>query len=528
MPRKHWKPGPSGALGAVQNHCDVHKIIVGVDYGTTYTGVGFVTTAKNHIDDIVVITSWPGTGRHSETVFKVPSRLAYPSENYRIQDVKWGFQVESGMTSYSWTKLLLDNNASRAEYDDETLTIQEAAGMPILRLPAGKSATDVVADFLTTIYKHTMGILEKQISEETLSITPLEFWFTMPAIWSDEAQDAIREAAKRAGFASRPGDQLFMIAEPEAAAIAALKRSTSDGSLVCPTEERSVGSTTIDREFYKLMSERFGDAFKNLPLKRRGPGSDFMRAFEQIKEDLASSDYREEVYELPLDMSLAEPDPRYFDDDERLVKISKHDLCALFDPVVEKIKALVKQQILAANHHAGKSVIKVYWCLKGVSRNSQAAIVKGAVLRGLEGVRPKTRRCRRHYGIAFCLPFREGIDSEENAFVCDLDGIKYTRNRVKWMIHKVLNPSRFLKRFSSTFATPTMRIILTNTHIGVVFVGRIVADISQVDPALVHSKINHAGIVVYWLSSTVVMRFGAKEGVLILKSVVDGSPDGAS
>jgi hypothetical protein len=70
------------------------------------------------------------------------------------------------------------------------------------------------------------------------------------------------------------------------------------------------------------MSERFGEAFDSLPMKRKGPGSGFMRRFEIIKRDFGYSD-EETVFELPLTMKLTDADPQYFDEDERLVLLSR-------------------------------------------------------------------------------------------------------------------------------------------------------------------------------------------------------------
>ena len=134
------------------------------------------------------------------------------------------------MTAYSWTKLLLDQHTPRTQYDDTTL--EDASGTGILRLPNGKDATEVTSDFLSELYGHILKTITKQFTEEALRITPLEFWFTVPAIWSDKAKDATREAARLAGFGerqSRSHDRVFLITEPEAAAIAALKRTTNDG-----------------------------------------------------------------------------------------------------------------------------------------------------------------------------------------------------------------------------------------------------------------------------------------------------------
>lgn len=185
----------------------------------------------NSISDIdpCIITTWPGTGRDTDHVFKTPSTIAYPEENKKIGTRRWGFQVEPGMKFYSWTKLLLDKNAPLTKYDDPML--EQATKSGILQLPADKDAVTVVADYLTGVYEHIMHILEKGLTEPILSVSPIEFWFTMPAIWSDQAQAATREAAQKAGFGSRPGrlsDAIYMITEPEAAAIAALTRSTTD------------------------------------------------------------------------------------------------------------------------------------------------------------------------------------------------------------------------------------------------------------------------------------------------------------
>lgn len=135
------------------------------------------------------------------------------------------------MIAYSWTKLLLDQGARITKYDDSALETASKTG--ILQLPEGKTAVDVVADYLSEVYEHIMNTIAKQITEEALKITPIEFWFTVPAIWSDQAQSATMAAAKRAGFGAslfkRRNDKIFLISEPEAAAITALKKYTSSG-----------------------------------------------------------------------------------------------------------------------------------------------------------------------------------------------------------------------------------------------------------------------------------------------------------
>ncbi|PYI02703.1 actin-like ATPase domain-containing protein [Aspergillus sclerotiicarbonarius CBS 121057] len=478
------------------SHPLTHKIIVGVDYGTTYTGAGYASTKDSGLSDVIMISTWPGPSRDSETVLKTPSRIAYGGEDTRITGQRWGYQVEPGMTAYSWTKLLLDKNTPLTKFDDTAL--KKASGVGILMLPEGKTAVDVVTDYLAEVYKHIMKTIAKMISEEALSVTPIDFWFTVPAIWSDEAQAATREAAKRAGFASpaRRHDKIYMISEPEAAAITALEKYTrnggegsvkrGDGVLICDCGGGTVdittylvnqtepalkfeelctgnggkcGSTAIDREFYQLMSNRFGDSFDLLPMKRKGPGSDFMKKFEIIKRDFGHSDDNT-LFELPLNMKVESPDPSHFDDEERLVILSRDDLRGMFDAVVDRILNLVRQQITDARAETGRQVITRIILVGGfgdseylrkafrsafelqdkiaitVPDNPQAAIVQGAVLRGLEGLRSTTRRCRRHYGFMWDYHFRPGIDKELHCYRHPFTGVKMVRNVMKWMIAK--------------------------------------------------------------------------------------------
>ncbi|KAK9554850.1 hypothetical protein V6Z77_006137 [Aspergillus fumigatus] len=383
-----------------------NKIIVGVDYGTTFTGASYVSSKGSGLSDIILISTWPGPSRDTETVFKAPSRIACASENNsRVTTNRWGYQVEPGMLSYSWTKLLLDQGTPLTQYDDRTLETASQTG--ILKLPEGKTAVDVVADYLSEVYQHILKTISKNITEDDLRITPLEFWLTVPAIWSDRALDATRTAAQRAGFGkspSRPMDQIFLISEPEAAAVTALKKYTTssiggsvkagDGVLVCDCGGGTVdittylilevyprlkfeelctgtggkcGSTAVDRNFYKLMSDRFGDAFDRLPRKRKSPGSEFMRKFEIIKRDFGNSD-EDTTFELPLNMTVDNPDPEFFDEEERLVLISSADLRSIFDPVIERIVSLVRQQIADARQETGKDVINV--CLSERSLHS--------------------------------------------------------------------------------------------------------------------------------------------------------------
>jgi len=219
-----------------------HKIIVGIDYGTTFSGVqvvfclsisvdnvigvSYVTTDRSNIKDIKIISAWPGDLYAS---WKTPTRIAYSKENPKISTNKWGFEVYPKLKSYSWTKLLLDKNAAVGEHDDPSLSAIVGPGM--FQLPSFRDAPGVCEDFLHEVYLFVSRMLRQQLTDSTFERTPMECWITLPAIWSDEAKAATLTAAKNAGFGCKSTDEVFTIAEPEAAAIAAIKEFTEPGNL---------------------------------------------------------------------------------------------------------------------------------------------------------------------------------------------------------------------------------------------------------------------------------------------------------
>lgn len=174
--------------------------------------------------DVKPWTTWPGgPSDNNDHLKKAPSIYAYAFENEELDTNAWGYEVEPGMISCSWTKLLLDNAAAPSEYDDPYL--EKAASNGLMRLPNGKTASDVATDYMKGLYTTFYTAIESVFGDNRTDIPPMEFWVTVPATWSERAKVATRTAARDAGFGSRPGDILNLIAEPEAAAHLALKSS---------------------------------------------------------------------------------------------------------------------------------------------------------------------------------------------------------------------------------------------------------------------------------------------------------------
>lgn len=73
--------------------------------------------------------------------------------------------------------------------------------------------------------------------------------------------------------------------------------------------------------------------------------------------------------------------------------------------------------------------------LKSIHR--QAAVVKGAAISGLGGIKPKSRRCRRYYGFQLDLPYDPSHDDARHKYVNQFNGKSYSRGTMIWKVKKV-------------------------------------------------------------------------------------------
>ncbi|KAK0724594.1 hypothetical protein B0H67DRAFT_598148 [Lasiosphaeris hirsuta] len=466
------------------------RLIVGIDYGTTFSGISYAMSTTTKPEDVNFVSGWGSRNRRYQHELQVPSRIAYG------ETTEWGYGIQPGTTAYCWTKLLLDRHTEITGFDD-TEILQKFEGPGLLRVPRGMTAQKVVRDYLAELYKFLMKTLEQKLSHSILAVTPIEFWITLPALWSVRADNATKDAAVEAGFGSRRGDSIHLIREPEAAAIASIRSMNSRGShplikpgngvLVCDCGGGTVdlasyqiqtvyprlslkqacvskggkcGSTTIDRAFYKLMCDRFGSAFTELDSSKTGPNSKFMLDFEAIKRSFGESEY-EQINRLTLKMDRAE-DSDYYSADDYEVILTDDELEALFDPTVEKIISLLEQQVRATRAEGSLRVSLTWpklvvlvggfgeslylfrklqsWCQAGnieliAPNKSWEAICLGATLRGLEGNIVKEKRSRFHIGVEIAQTFRLG-DDDEFSYIDAWTGEKMTRGFAQWIVNR--------------------------------------------------------------------------------------------
>jgi hypothetical protein len=185
-------------------------------------GLSFALSNATDFKDIFPWTNYPSGPSHSaEHCVKAPTRVALASENPELERNAWGYQVEPGMKAYAWTKLLLDQATVKSEFDDPDLDAENDAD--ISNLCITKSPKTLVTEYLKGLNAMFTEAVVQRLGENVFKNMPVDVWLTVPATWSEKAKLLTKDAALKAGFASKPNDRLMLIPEPEAAAHLALK-----------------------------------------------------------------------------------------------------------------------------------------------------------------------------------------------------------------------------------------------------------------------------------------------------------------
>jgi len=279
--------------------------VIGIDYGTTYTGktglssfvscadsdpgVSFCETSNTgpQGDNVQVIHDWPSRNTKIATKEKVPSEVTYQPEG-----IVWGSLIAPNVQRHMWTKLQLDCQQS----GEAAKILREVSASP---QGAHKNPVDVIADFLTQIKAHLIKNLDQKFGATLWRSLPITLIVTVPAVWSDAAKARTLEAFDKAGFNSLEFPQsvsTIVATEPECAALYTIKSlrgstqdtqfAVGDGFVVCdmgggtidlisyrvaglqPTvlEEVSIGigdqcgGTFVDRAFLEWLEKRLGTA----------------------------------------------------------------------------------------------------------------------------------------------------------------------------------------------------------------------------------------------------------------------------
>ncbi|KAF2858139.1 putative hsp70 family protein [Piedraia hortae CBS 480.64] len=454
------------------------RLIVGVDFGTTYSGVAAVYSANP--DDVDIIKTWPGG--NGITSDKVPTEIAYGEGTET--EVRWGFQFRPEEPRLRCVKLFLDRNQRLPHF---VSAVDTAAQLN----KYSRTVMDAVSDYLTMIHGHTIETLQRRYGEAFVRSTKVEFVLTVPAVWSDAAKNATLVAAERAGMGDK--DELKLISEPEAAAVYTLKTvqpgqlQVGDNFVVC-----DAGGGTVDLIAYRITSVNplkvaesvvgtgglCGSAFLNYRFEdhvrqRLGKETYSMMREKKPKTWMMGLRYFEEFVKRNFNEAEHEevnvPFPGLPDDeaaglDSGFLILTAAQVKEIMEPVIQQVIELVDVQVEAVRaapdpderHVSGIILVGgfgqsnyLYTRLKehfaqddgGIEilqpLNAWTAVVRGAVLRGLEDTgMVETRKTRYHYGTSYATVFEENVHPPEERYWSPLWERYMIGNRMHWHISK--------------------------------------------------------------------------------------------
>ncbi|KAJ3295465.1 hypothetical protein HK104_002653 [Borealophlyctis nickersoniae] len=334
-------------------------------------------------------------------------------------------------------------------------------------LPRGLNWSTVITDYLKCHHQKILELLQRKYGP-TLQNEDILWCLTIPAMWSEEAKLNLRMAAARAGFiptADPTSNRLLVILEPEAAALYCCKNAPEaqlknddifmvvdagggtvditvhrviSGAVsghtlaeVCKGSGEHCGSTFVDEHFLAWLAGKVGEEAMEV-LKRDKPNGYFqvLKNWEMIKRQFRGpEDYTVVQFSIPgalynliddVHMEALEEEQDGTSDD---VFIRLGDMLSFFDPIVTSILELIDAQLNRCpggrcdklflvggfatspyvearikERFAGKVSHFIYPAEPG------AAIVKGAVLYGLNPRTISARRSRYTYGTIMAMP----------------------------------------------------------------------------------------------------------------------------
>ncbi|KAF2168394.1 hypothetical protein M409DRAFT_53083 [Zasmidium cellare ATCC 36951] len=203
-----------------------NRLVIAVDFGTTYSGIAITTTDAHHANlaNIEVISDW---GPRMSNLEKVPSVISYSQP--RNGEKQWGTDISEGAVTMVNQKLELELQDSRLDELDLTLYvlkgtnylafehIRDAGAHPDFTY---NTPEEVVTDYLWRLFKRT----RQAINEEQIIVTntKIDLVVTVPVPWTYHGYNSMFKAISKAGFNSEQLPTLkdiMVVSEPEAAAL---------------------------------------------------------------------------------------------------------------------------------------------------------------------------------------------------------------------------------------------------------------------------------------------------------------------
>ncbi|KAK5796631.1 hypothetical protein VI817_005916 [Penicillium citrinum] len=228
-------------------------IVVGIDFGMTFTGVAYSCAPEWHPPK--TIQRWPGK-LPGELANKVPTCIQYDGESSSVKS--WGFSCDHE-----------DDTSQVQDFFKLHLAPQYCGNYP--GEPSRYEAQKWFTDYIRCVYEHVVNQFHTTIPN--FSSRRVEFLFSVPTTWKDVRMvEETRALLERAISAKAKNHRVSIgLTEAEAAAVYAGNEHYKDvnvlklvSSLGEPTkleqlgqvEGQPIGSVFIDRHVHRILSEK--------------------------------------------------------------------------------------------------------------------------------------------------------------------------------------------------------------------------------------------------------------------------------
>ncbi|KAG0249069.1 hypothetical protein DFQ27_000396 [Actinomortierella ambigua] len=433
-------------------------VLVAIDFGTTFSGCAYAYTPHDKVPKL--ISEWPSQNMHYA---KTPTVSLYKKANGRHKMAAWGWNSTMQRGPPGYGNLLL------YKYK---IHLDENVDMPAWTHPV--SVPNAISDYLKALHDYAAEKIGQELGRR-FTRKDFRYCLTVPAMWSDRAKDTMRKAAVRAGLIKQSDhpDRLILVTEPEAAALYCERECKEynlkhgDRFLICDagggtvdlivydiTESAagrslaevtkghgaSCGSMLIDLNFGNLLIEKFAGQSANIP-------DDIIPKLVE-KFAYAHKPHFNGVDDLYVELpwvsffnSLKDPDAIGID--EGVMCFAAAELKEkVFDPVVERVLALIRDQLDKATKCSAIFLVGGFgsstYLLNRVTKEfgtkvkiiskphrPEIAVVFGAVYAGMEPRKVTARVTRCCYGVGGNGNSRGGSIP---VFVVDGNPPRYTTN----------------------------------------------------------------------------------------------------
>ncbi|KAG0219901.1 hypothetical protein BGX33_012112 [Mortierella sp. NVP41] len=355
---------PSNKAKTKKSHKVTNTIVVGIDFGNTFTGVSYAHQTDGEMIDVV---KWP---KSTNAYSKVPSVNLYNADDDVRALSDWG---SSAVAVYRHSK------GKRTLISDYKLQLFDHGRRAVLK--HGLFLSDVLTHYLRGLHKYIQEEINKSQVVASGDSAPMHYCITIPKLWSIHTRELVLRCYVDAGIIPKTrASNVVLITEAEAAAAYCREHcvetdSLEDGDLfiICDAGGRTTqvtvfrvddslgarqlvcltsahvedcGSAMLDQNFKDFVLRRLSGLDLEARPQRQKALETLLDRFTEIKS-LFDARGRDEIKHLPVPMGLdiheLNPVPDWMEDD--FMAISGQELCEeVFDPVIERIVDLILGQ----------------------------------------------------------------------------------------------------------------------------------------------------------------------------------------